>query len=147
MTNKALNGLTEDDLDALVPIAIRRAEVLGGAGSSAASDAWREVRLYEEQLSNLTSADEITGGIARVGAVRAALASGDRHEAARPKTQYLNDPPLPAERREAIKRAFDEEQMRLEERFPASAKRGRLSEPQEWRAKLSDKPCVFPRVA
>ena len=145
--NKTLNTLTEDDLDALVSIAIRRAEVLDDARSGAASDAWREVRLYEEKLATLTPADNITGGIARVGAVRAALASGARQEAARLEAQYLDDPLLPTERRDALKRVFDEDRHRLADRFPSLAKQGRLTELQEWRAKLSDNPCVFPRVA
>jgi hypothetical protein len=101
--------LTEDDLDTLVSIAIRRAEILDELGSSAASDAWNEVMLYEEQLAAITPPAEIPGGIARVGAVTAALSAGQRLDAERLASKYLAETLLPTERREAIKRAFQNE--------------------------------------
>jgi len=39
--------------------------------------------LYEIQLANVTSPGSIPGGVARVGAVRAAIAAGRQLEAAR----------------------------------------------------------------
>src|SRR5437867_1838363 len=108
MTKKALIALTEDELDTLVSIAIRRAELLDDAGSPTANDAWHEVMMYEERLAMITRPAEIAGGIARVGAVRAALAAGERLEAERLASQYLAEDLLPPERRTAIKRAFQE---------------------------------------
>lgn len=113
--------LTEDELDTLVSIAIRRAELLDDIGSPTANDAWQEVMVYEERLAMITSADEITGGVARVGAIRAALAAGQRLDADRLASQYLNDAALPAERRAAISQVLREDQERLARRFPALA--------------------------
>ena len=147
MTTTTIIALTEDELDTLVSIAIRRAEILEDMRSPAATDAWQEVMLYEERLAMLTPAAEITGGVARVGAVRAALAAGQRLDAARLASQYLDDDTLPTERRAAIGQVFDEDQERLAQRFPALAKRGRLAELHEWRIIASASPRVFPCAA
>jgi hypothetical protein len=112
-------ALGEEELDILVSIAIRRAELLDDAQSPAASDAWHEVMLYEERLAKIIPPDEITGGVARAGAVRAALAAGERLEAERLAAQYLAESSLPAERRAAIERAFREDRESLAERYPA----------------------------
>src|SRR3990172_5184034 len=106
MTKTAVIALTEDELDILVSIAIRRAELLDDMGSPTANDAWHEVMIYEERLAMITRPAEITGGVARVGAVRAALAAGQRLDAARLASQYLAEDSLPPERRVAIGRAF-----------------------------------------
>jgi hypothetical protein len=142
-----LNRLSEDELDMLVSIAISRAELLDDVRSSAASDAWREVLLYETQLAVITPAELITGGVARVGAVRAALAAGERAQAIRLKAQYLGESLLSSERRAAIERAFQEDQQHLAEHFPALARSGRLAELQRWRDLASSRPPVFPRAA
>jgi hypothetical protein len=147
MTKKALIALTEDELDTLVSIAIRRAEILDDAGLPMANDAWHEVMVYEERLAMITCAAEITGGIARVGAVRAALAGGRRLEAARLASQYLAEDSLPAERRMAIEQACHEDRERRARRFPALARSGRLAELDEWRAITSKTPRVFPWAA
>lgn len=147
MTNTALTILTEGELDTLVSIAIRRAELLDDMGSPAATDAWREVMAYEERLATITRPEDITGGVARVGAVRAALAAGERLEAARLASQYLAEESLPHERRIAIERAFQEDRERLARRFPTLAKSGRLAELDEWRASTSRNPRVFPLAA
>jgi len=110
--NNASNTLTEDELDTLVSIAIRRAELLDDAGLSSANDAWHEVMAYEERLAMITRPNEITGGIARVGAVRAALAAGQRLEAMRLASQYLAEDSLPDERRRALEKAFQDDQER-----------------------------------
>lgn len=138
--------LTEDDLDTLVSIAIRRAEILDELGSSAARDAWNEVMLYEEQLATITPPEEIPGGIARVGAVAAALSAGQRLDAERLASKYLAETLLPAERREAIARAFQDDREFLARRFPALSRIGRLTELDEWRSDNSRNPCVFPRA-
>jgi hypothetical protein len=61
MTESRLTRMTEDEIDALVSAAIHRAEMLDDLGSSAAADAWREVRLYEERLSEITPAESVPG--------------------------------------------------------------------------------------
>jgi hypothetical protein len=106
MTKNGLNALSEDELDTLVSIAIRRAEILDDARSAAANDAWHEVMVYEERLAAITSPSEISGGVARVGAVRAALATGRRLDASSLASRYLAEEGLPPERRAAIERAF-----------------------------------------
>lgn len=140
-------SLTEEELDTLVSIAIRRAELLDDAGSPTANEAWHEVMVCEERLAAITRAEDITGGVARVGAVRAALAAGQRLEAARLASQYLAEDSLPTERRRAIERVFEEDQERLARHFPALAKSGRLAELDEWRANTCRNPRVFPLAA
>jgi transcriptional regulator GlxA family with amidase domain len=147
MTDTVLTTLTEDELDILVSIAIRRAEILDDSGSPAANEAWREVMVYEERLSAITGPEEIPGGVARVGAVAAALAAGERQEAACLASHYLAEDSLPSERRAAIERVFAEDRERLARRFPALAKSGRLAELDEWRANASRNLRVFPRAA
>jgi uncharacterized protein (DUF697 family) len=107
MTGIVEDTLTESQLDGLVSVAIRRAEELDDLGEPS-QDAWREVMTYEERLADLTSPSKIAGGIARAGAVRAALAAGMRGHAERLATKYLAEESLPAERRTAIERAFRE---------------------------------------
>jgi hypothetical protein len=150
MTNLApvLTTLTEDELDTLVSIAIRRAEILDETQSPGAADAWGEVMVYEERLAALTRPEEIPGGVARVGAVTAALAAGRRSDAARLAARYLAEETLPPERKEAVRRAFQEDEERLARRFPALAKSGRLAELADWRASTSAFAAhVFPRAA
>lgn len=107
MTGIVADALTESQLDSLVSVAIRHAEELDDLGVPS-QDAWREVMTYEERLADLTSPSEITGGIARAGAVRAALAAGMRAHAEGLAKRYLAEESLPAERRTAIERAFRE---------------------------------------
>lgn len=135
---------SEDELDMLVSIAIRRAELLEDACAPAASEAWLEVMVYEERLAKLSDAADIAGGIARVGAVRAALAAGQRSNARELARVYCSETSLPAERRAAIQRAFDEDRERRARRFPAAAKSGRLDELDEWREKRFATQHVFP---
>jgi hypothetical protein len=116
MTSSApvLTTLTEDELDTLVSVAIRRAEILDEAQSPGAADAWSEVMVYEEQLAALMHPDEIPGGVARVGAVTAALAADRRSDVARLAAQYLAEEGLPPERKEAVRRALATERDREE---------------------------------
>jgi hypothetical protein len=139
--------LTEDELDTLVTIALRRAEILDEAGSQAASEAWQEVSIYEERLAAIIAPTEIAGGIARVGAVRAALAAGQWPKAARLRSVYLGEPELPPGRRAAIELAFREDQERRAEYLPALVKSGRLKELAEWQDAMCNVPRVFPQSA
>lgn len=142
-----LTSLTEDELDTLVSIAIRRAEILDELKSPGASEAWSEIMAYEKRLAEITRPEELPGGVARVGAVSAALAAGRRSEASRLALMYLAEPQLPSERRAAIQRALEEDQEHLARRFPALSKSGRLAELAEWRATASRDLRVFPRAA
>jgi len=103
-----LTALMEDELDTLVSIAIHRAEILDETQTPGATDAWSEVMVYEERLAALTRPEEIPGGVARVGAVTAALAAGRLSDAERLATCYLAEEEFPMERKEAIRRAFQE---------------------------------------
>lgn len=147
MTEAVVETFSENDLDTLVSIAIRRAEVLEDVSSPNAQEAWLEVLAYEERLAAITPASAIAGGIARAGAVHAALAAGRREEAEQLAQKYLSDPSLPAERRMAIERAFEEDNKRLAAHFPALAKSGRLGEVQAWRREVAKGASVFPRAA
>ncbi|HSG40868.1 MAG TPA: hypothetical protein VLE27_14615 [Thermoanaerobaculia bacterium] len=98
-------------------MAIRRAEVLEEQKSPRAGDAWSEVMAYEERLAEITRPQDISGGVARVGAVTAALAAGRRSEASRLASRYLAEDQLSAERRAAIQRALEEDQERLARRY------------------------------
>ncbi len=147
MTNLSAIHLTEDELDTLVSIAIRRAEVLDDIRSPAASDAWHEVMSYEARLAAITSPSGLPGGVARVGAIRAALAAGSQAEAARLSAQYLAEEALPSERRTAVEAAFKQHDAGLAKRFPALAKRGRLAEVRSLRTMMRSHPHVFPCAA
>lgn len=117
-----LPGLTEDELDTLVSIAIRRAEILDEKNAPGASDVWHEVMIYEERLSAITRPEEVPGGIARVGAVRAGLAAGRREDASRLATLYLAEDLLPPERKTAIRRALSEDWERLSQKLLTGAR-------------------------
>jgi hypothetical protein len=147
MTEAVVETFSETDLDTLVSIAIRRAEVLEDVGSPSTQEAWLEVLAYEERLAAITPASDIAGGIARAGAVHAALSSGRREEAERLAHTYLSDPSLPTERRMAIERAFEDDTKRLAAHFPALARNGRLGEVQAWRREVAKRASVFPRAA
>ncbi len=147
MTSTGLSAPTEDELDMLVSIAIRRAELLAEMRSPMSAAAWREVMAYEENLARITRPAEIAGGVARAGAVTAALAAGQRSDAQRLASQYLAEDALPAERRIVIERAIKQDAKRLAEHFPALAKQGRLrwiAELDSWRSSVLARPHVFP---
>jgi hypothetical protein len=94
--------LTEDTLDTLVSIAILRAQLLDKENDPAAPMAWREVMHCERSLAELCPASSLAGGIARAGAVSAALAAKDAHQAYELKTRYFAETELPQERRARI---------------------------------------------
>ncbi len=148
MTDTVSIARTEDELDTLVSIAIRRA----GASSTTFTHLRRMTRGTRSWSGNsgLPQSRSHRGSPRRgpVGAVWAALAAGNRAEAERLASKYLAESPLPAERQEAIARVFQEDQERLSQRYPALAKSGRLAELAEWRASVtSQNPRVFPAAA
>lgn len=147
MTSAELSEPTEDELDVLVSIAIRRAELLVNMRSPMSAEAWHEVMAYEEQLARVTSSAEIAGGVARAGAVTAALAAGRRPDARRLAAQYLAEDALPSERRTVIERAIAQDAKLLAQRFPALSNQGRLGWIDElgaWRISVLANPHVFP---
>jgi hypothetical protein len=66
---------TLDDLNMQVSAAIYRAEAV--PDGPAAEAAFREVSRIEEEIARLVPAQDLEGALARVGAVDAALRSGD----------------------------------------------------------------------
>ena len=135
---------TEDELDVLVSIAIQRAELLEDARLPGAADAWREVMECEKQLSAITDAAGIPGGIARVGAVRAALAAGDVEAARRLGEAYLAEPHFPEERKTAIHGAIEDRESRRARRYRALAKHGTLEAVDRWKASRERQDSIFP---
>ena len=141
--------LTEDELDVLVSIAIQRAELLSDQRLPAARAAWQEVLQYEVRLSEITDAGELPGGVARVGAIAAALAAGNRILADQLRSKYEGEPCLPAERRKAIERVFTEDREDWERRYPSLAgrRRTRPIDLAVWRKSIAERPRVFPVCA
>ena len=151
MTDLAHAAANEEELDMLVSFAIRRAELLTEQGPSvanAARAAWAEVQLYEERLAELTKAEDLFGGVARVGAVSAALAAGQDEVAIRLKERYLSAISLPEERRKAIDRAFEQHYARQAARYPYAAKNDPniFAKLAEWRRQSASN-AVFPLAA
>lgn len=79
-----------DDLNAKVSEAIRRAEQLDDAGMDSRS-AWTMVSSFEDRLAAVFPTSEPEGRIARRGAVRAALAAGDRERAESLTNRYSRE--------------------------------------------------------
>jgi len=94
---------SELELAGLASKAISFAERLEDAGKPA-QEACGEVIVLETQLSRITSASSVPGGIARVGAVCAAIAAGRRQEAARLAEEFSEG--LSEERRAAMAQAM-----------------------------------------
>lgn len=84
-----------DDLNARVTEAILRAERLP-VGSDRAQEAFREVGRLEEAIAGLTSAHDIEGEIARLGAVTAALSAAEPLRALVLVERYLAEGASPA---------------------------------------------------
>ena len=139
----SLRSYSEDNLNGLVSIAIRRAELLDEMRVPSAA-AWREVLLYEQQLAEITSASTIPGGIARVGAVSAALACGERQKAAQLAQRYRAETGLWEERRRALDRAFRNADEAFSRHHPGLARRRKPAEIEELRAKSQR---IFPHLA
>lgn len=139
----------EDELDILVSIAIQRAELLSDQRLPGARAAWREVLEYEARLAEITDAGELPGGVARVGAIAAALAAGNRILADQLRSKYQGEPSLPTERRKAIERVFSEDREDWERRYPSLAgrRRTRPIDLAVWRKSIAERPRVFPVCA
>jgi hypothetical protein len=118
--------LTVDELNVLVTISIMRAQSLDGLNNQlTVKSAWHEVLKYETCLSSSLAANTIPGGVARVGAVTAALAAGRIAEAYDLKERFSKDLLLSLERRTALTRVLNEFEFNQQSRFPALALLGR----------------------
>jgi hypothetical protein len=123
MSKPLFFSLTEDELDALVSGAIRRAEILDDAREPAAGAAWHEVMLYEERLAEITPATGIEGGIARRGAVHAALKAHNYSRAQDLVESYAADELAPASLKEALRAIVMEDDQAMAKCFPSAARR------------------------
>ncbi len=138
-------------LNALVSIAIMRAEMLEDAHEPAQVGAWREVLQLETRLAEITSAASPPGGVARAGAVDAALKSRQFERASRLRQEYFEDAQLPKARREEISSMIKNYALARERQFPALAAKGALdavlSQVSNWRAQMSEGRGIFPVAA
>jgi hypothetical protein len=123
MTETPSFALAEDELDMLVSVAIRRAEILDDMRSPTAGEAWHEVMLYEERLAQVTTADGIEGGVARRGAVRAALKAHEFSRAQELLERYTADEDAPESLKAALRLIVAENDQALTMRFPSAARR------------------------
>lgn len=143
--------LTEDTLDSLVSIAILRAQFLDNEMDPAAPQAWREVMHYERDLATLCPASSLAGGIARAGAISAALAAKEEHEAYQLKTLYFADADLPQERRARIQQLLATHEQTKAIRYPHLATAGLIKLLQEvnqqLRATANQPTRIFPCYA
>lgn len=78
------------ELNAKVTAAILRAEALR-SGTLESQSAFREVSALEESIAALTSAKDVEGEIARLGAVAAALSAGESLRALQLARRYTAD--------------------------------------------------------
>jgi hypothetical protein len=96
-----------DELNTLVTDAIWRAQDLESRGVCAAAGAWLEVSSIEEQLAAAFPASDCQGGIARRGAVRAALKAGDRARANALADRYFAEEAAPESLKVALREILE----------------------------------------
>jgi hypothetical protein len=96
-----------DTLNTLVTDAIWRAEELESRGISA-SLAWAEVSSIEEELAKAHPVSGAQGRIARRGAVRAALKSGDYARAYALADRYLAEDAAPESLKTELRTTLEE---------------------------------------
>ncbi len=111
-----------DTLNMLVTGAIWRAEQLQAQGIRA-NEAWAEVSSWEEQLACLFPQTDPEGRIARRGAVRAALKSGDPERAEALADRYLAEKGTSKEFKAGLREILDDATQALANHFPYAAKR------------------------
>lgn len=86
-----------------VTSAVLRAERMERDGEAGAVAAFAEAADAEEELARLHAAGTLEGAVARVGAIRACVKSGQRERAGALAARYLADPELAAQRHEEIR--------------------------------------------
>ncbi len=117
-----------DTLNTLVSGAIWRAEELEARGIPSAAQAWAEVSSLEEELANGIPALAPEGRIARRGAVRAALKSGDYTRANVLAERYLVEEDAPESLKAALNEILDEDAQAMASRFQYASKHHSLRE-------------------
>lgn len=100
-----------DSLYLLVTDAILRADVLADLNLANAPSTHLEVSVLEARIAEELPADDAEGGIARRGAVRAAVAAGDLVRARALVELYSSDAIAPARLREELRLLLEAEPM------------------------------------
>ncbi len=140
----------EETLNALVSIAILRAEMLEDARDSAQVGAWREVLELEKRLAIMTDAASPPGGVARAGAVDAAIKSKQLDIALQLRKTYFAESGLPQARRHEISAMIVTFTEARDRRFSGLASQGdgvvdvMFAELRRWRANMADGRGIFP---
>lgn len=123
------------DIETLYPLVtetIRRSEMLEDLGAPGAAAAHLDVSLIEEKIAGCLPASELEGAIARVGAVRAALAAKDLTRAQSLAARYSAEsgvtPELKEELAGLVNEAVGANDGRDQSRYPTAAKRYGIAE-------------------
>lgn len=142
-----LGNRTGAELERLVSFAILRAEALVDQRLPARA-AWLEVLAVELELAERFPPESIEGGIARAGAVAAALSAGELTKAKQLAERFVAEPELTAERRKALDRLVREHEEQVASRFPALARYRGVRTVLEWKTRMATQPdAVFPWAA
>lgn len=118
-----------DTLNTLVTGAIWRAEELESRRISSAA-AWAEVSSLEEELATAHPVSAGQGRIARRGAVRAALKSGDYKRAYSLADRYLGEDGAPESLKTGLREILEEYTQPIAGRFPYASTHHTLREAQ-----------------
>jgi hypothetical protein len=118
-----------DTLNTLVTGAIWRAEELESRGIPT-SQAWAEVSSIEEDLAKALPVSAGDGRIARRGAVRAALKSGDYKRAYTLADRYLDEENAPESLKTGLREIMEEYTQPIAGRFPYASRHHSLREAQ-----------------
>jgi hypothetical protein len=122
------SNVETDALNTLVSGAIWRAEQLEAHGIRHAAPAWAEVSSLEEELAKAFPVSESEGRIARRGAVRAALKSGDYAGAHALAEGYLAEEAAPRSLKVALRKILEEDAQAMASRFQYAVRHHSLSE-------------------
>jgi len=126
-----------DTLNTLVTGAIWRAEELESR-SIPSTSAWAEVSSLEEDLAKAHPVTEGQGRIARRGAVRAALKSGNYTRAYALADGYLAEANVPESFKIELRTILEEYTQAMASRFQYASKHYSVREAQGWARRLSE---------
>lgn len=115
--------LSAEDYYPLVSEAIRRAELLEDLGSPGAVPAYLDLSLLEERIAEELPASDPEGGVARRGAVRAAISAREYARARQLVERFLAEPDVGADLRGALIQFIQELENLGAERFPRVSQR------------------------
>jgi hypothetical protein len=102
----------------LITEAIRRAEVLEDLRAPGARSAHLDVSLLEEKIAEILPASDPEGGLARRGAVRAALAAKETVRAQQLAERFLAEAGSDAELRPELLQLLEQAERSVANRFP-----------------------------